>query len=240
MRYKWFWMTLLFWTGCGVAVSAWALIFSPHRPDFSEIAAFSGEVNGSRQDHEISVSAVSLEDARVETEGRWRREGWTPVGGPANFASVVLGLKDDGLLDPTLRVSLFAKEGRYRVLGFLRDPRKNLTYRWVGEIPKETFNAPSPGDPWDFPIAPPRWALHPYFGRLGEFQMATWGFPSDNASQERFLETCRVQGFEGKIFSESGGEIVYILTRGSVRLIAVLTGGNSVREVSLVWLGKAY
>lgn len=180
---------------------------------------------------------MPLEDCLIKTTNEWKKERWIPCTGNINFANLLLGsAKENTLLSSFLHISLFQKNRTYRLLGFLRDRQDSKTYQCVAEIPIDCFESKASSTHWNFPMKPSSNAVQSYWAKYEGFQFATWSQPADPNFENGFIELFSSQGYEGRLWNKNQGEIIYLVRRGKIRLIALLKPENKEDVVSLMQL----
>ncbi len=123
------------------------------------------------------------------------------------------------------------------MLGLLSDFNDNQTYEWIAEIPQKALKSPKPSE-MDFPFKPPSPALDIMDVKSGKIEICRWSLMSSKDPNLQFSETYAAQGFSGRLWSKQNGESVYILQRGTLRLLAVVEADHEKILISVVKLDK--
>jgi hypothetical protein len=234
MKYKWFWITLALWFVLG-AITSRALIFSPFQFTPQKIAHLEPTVNGQKQSDDFYVLLNCLQDCLITTTKHWEEAGWKCVTPGANIASLLLGLKNnDTILSSYIQLRLFQKKESYRLLGLWNDEKNRKTYECVCEFPISIFSEKASINHWDFPLKPSSGAFRPFCFNYGGQHIASWEQPSDGNGEYQFHQLFSNQGFTGRLWSRRNEETVYILQKGSIKLLAVIRPQNMRTSISLV------
>lgn len=238
-KFKWFWMAFTVLSVFTVAVFSRALIFSPFRFDPQPIGQFEAEINGSKQKNDVWVNMGSMEDLQAELTEEWSKEGWHPVHHGMDFAPTLLGLEAaPDILSPYLQMEIFEKKDSYRTLSLLQDSEKNQTYGWVSDTPKNVFDLSQAQAHWDFPFQPPLQAKRLYCQKNLNFQMAFIFIPPQRNLAAFFQKLSSFQNFELRYLGQSNDRASYMLSKGRLRLLALLDNGQKESVISLVYFAK--
>lgn len=237
-QYKWFWITFCGWCFTA-AVGAWALIFSPFHLNSKKISEFSSEVNGTVGINQILVCASPLPESLRATTQQWQSEGWKCTTGTLNLAPLLLKSSKENWagLDSLAQLRIFQKGDSYRLLGLLSDFNDNQTYEWIAEVPKKALKSLKPSEV-DFPLKPPSTALDIRTVKSKKIETCMWSLRSPKKPDAQFMDTYASQGFSGRLWSKQNRESIYILRRGTLRLLAVVEAGNKKSSISVVKLDK--
>lgn len=239
LKFKWFWITFLGWCLIGAA-SAWALIYSPFRFDTKTISEFGAEINGYKAKSQIRVSTSSLGASLNSLSEELEEAGWKCVSRKLNLASILLGNPQNfkKSLDSLVQVQMFQNKDSYRLLGLWCDYNDHQTYQWVTDIPQKALKSQKSSDV-DFPLKPPVDAFNVLTIKTEKMEACSWALAASQRPLARFSNIYTSEGFSGRLWSEKPGEAVYILRRGSVKLLAVIqTETTKNNLISLVKLDK--
>ncbi len=236
--YKWFWVTFLIWFFLG-CLGAWALIFSPAPLNQRIISEFTVQINGAIGKNTISRVSGSMNLALERITRDLEEKGWENISGRVNLAPLLLNTAPEyrNILNRLIQLRLFQNRENYKFLGCLDEANQQETYQWISEIPKTAFDSLKPGQS-GFPMIPPSTALNVSWIKSKKMESLSWTTKNDPAFQGNFPRFYSAQGFSGKLTSSSNDfrERVYILRRGTDRIVAVLTGENGKFVTSLVKL----
>ncbi len=234
MSFKWFWGTLSFWLAFGTAVSTWALIFSPMRLSSNQTVNLEGLVNGLRQIQELRLVQAPLCRVLTENTALWKKDGWKTKSGPINLASLLMELGgSETLFSSFIHVSLFEKNGTFRVLGLWEEPGQTRTYEWIAEISKNTFEPSAVGSRWNFPLKPPKEALNLFTGEVNNLQIAGWCWLDQTGGEALLSKTASAQNFAQTPWSQSQIDKTCFLKKNSQTIMAVLNSAGGLTRVSL-------
>jgi hypothetical protein len=237
-RFKWFWITFSGW--CLIAaVSAWALIFSPLSLNSKKVFEFKGEINEQAAESQILVSPAPINFSLDELTAQYQKQGWNCMCKNLNLASILLDAPQEysQLLNSLVQVRTFKNKETYRLLGLWSDFAHNQTYQWVMDVPQKTFVSPKSSD-ITFPFRPPSTALNILDIKFEKMEACSWSFPSNKKPNEQFLDAYSSEGFSGRLWSRDSGQSVYILHRGSVKLLAVVQADGEKNTILVVKVDK--
>lgn len=237
-NYKWFWMTFGGW--CFITtMGAWALIFSPFHLNSKRISEFQVEINGYSALNQVLTSSFPIDRSLKAITGQWESEGWKSITNNFNMAPILMNIpeKYEKLASSLVQLQMFEKNGDYRLLGLLNDMNSNQTYQWINEFPKKAIRGQDPSKV-EFPLKPPQTASNVFTIKSEKVKTCSWSVPVSFRIEDQFIHTYALQGFSGRVWSKRTGESIYILQRGSVKLLAVLNQSGNKNIISLVQLNK--
>jgi len=231
---KWFWLT--FGTWCFITtVGAWALISSPFHLDSKVISEYPLQFNGTVEKNRISVCASELDQSVVAIRQEWQKEGWTCTTRNFDLFSLLMNPSpaDRSLADKLARLLVFQNGANVRLLGLLRNYEDGQTYQWTAEMSQKAFEIKDPSQ-LDFPLKPPVNALNFFFIKSKKLECCTWSLPLSPDIENQFTTGYVSQGFSGRLWSRKSDESVYILKKGSTRLLGVIKRESQNNKISLV------
>jgi hypothetical protein len=235
---KWFWLTFGAW--CFIAsVGAWALIFSPFSWESKEISEFSLQVNGSIETHQIRLGSGSVKGTLDALTYQWEQEGWRCETRDVDLAAFMTNvpLEYEKAMASIVQLRVFKGKDSYRILGLLNDPEKDQTYQWIAEIPKAAVRGQNPSQT-DFPLKPPVNAINVFTVKSEKMDASLWSFPRQKNTESQFVDIYVSQGFSGHLWARQSYDSVYILRKGSIRLLGIVDQGSKKNMISLVKLNK--
>lgn len=236
---KWFWFTFTFLTVFTLSVVSRALIFSPLRFEPKILGHFETEMNGSKQDNQVWVNDGNLKDLEKTIVQDWTGLGWKTVAQGMDFAPSLLGIgKTSEILSPYIQMKVFQKNDTLRTLSLMQDPQGDRTYGWVSETPKDVLDLERARTHWDFPFSPPKYAQRLICQKNPKFELAFIFLPPNGDLPKAFHQICSAQGFQIKPFQDAQNHLGYLLSRGSVRLLAILDAVEKEDRISLVCFKK--
>jgi hypothetical protein len=236
---KWFWFTFTFLTVFTLSVVSWALIFSPLRFEPKILGHFETEMNGSKQNNQVWVNDGNLKNLEKTIVRDWTGSGWKPMAQGMDFAPSLLGIgKTSEVLSPYIQMRVFQKNDTLRTLSLMQDPLGDRTYGWVSETPKDILDLEKARAHWDFPFTPPKYAQLLICQKNPKFQLAFIFLPTNRDLSKAFNQICLAQGFQIKPFQDTPDHWGYLLSRGSVRLLAILDATEKEDRISLVRFSK--
>jgi hypothetical protein len=237
-NYKWFWITFCGW--CFITtMGAWALIFSPFHSSSKKISEFQVEINGYQGQNQVLTSSAPIDRSLKELTGQWEGEGWKSLTNNLNLAPILMNIPKnyEKLASSLIQLQIFQKNGDYRLLGLLNDVNSNQTYQWIDEVPKKALQGQDPSKV-EFPLKPPQNASNILTVKSEKIETCSWSFLTNSNIEDQFIHTYASQGFSGRTWSKQPGESIYILQRGSVKLLATLNQSGGKNIISLVKLKK--
>ena len=235
-RFKWFWITLGCWCLIG-ATSAWALIYSSTHLATSTVSEFTAQVNESTVHNQILVTSNSMELSRDLLSSEWREDDWKLVSGKLNLARVLFKTPNalSAPLDSLTQVQVFQKGDTLRLLALWNDIEHGQTYQWITETPKKVLEPPDPAKV-PFPFHAPANARDLLFLKAKNTEVLTW-FSKERRDPEMTLRALYLsQGFSGRRLCKKSGESLYILQKGSTRLLGAVEKGTSQNAFTFVKL----
>ncbi|GEM_PF-3421094 len=237
-QHLWFWSALFGW--CFItAVGAWALIFAPFDIRPKKFSEFSVKINGVTEDNQLLVCNAPLRESLESVTDQWQAEGWKCITGILNLAPLLSTMpkSDQETLDRFAQLRCFKKGENFRLLGFLGDSNSNQTYEWICEIPAKTLEEQKPFA-IDFPLKPPQNAVHIFTIKAQKVETCIWSLPFSTNPEGRFIDDFTSQGFNGRLWSKQGEGHVYLLQRGSIRLLASIEMTDKKETISVVKLDR--
>jgi hypothetical protein len=239
MRQKWFWTAFGFWVFFTSAVITWPLIFCPIRFSPKTLSEFEIKVNGETEHNRVWVNEGRLHDLLPVIQKQWLAEGWSSAGQGIDLTPLLLGqLENSPSLEDQLQIKVFKRKGYYKSLGLLEPSGSGKTYGWEGELPDQAFNTKKSIGHWDFPFLPPPDAEETFCQKLQNFQLALIYLSKAENGEKLFAQLCANQGFSQKLWREDGWKKIYILTKNTKRLLAVLNQEPGEKVLSLVYWKK--
>lgn len=233
-RFKWFWITFSAW--CLIAtVGAWAVIYSPFRLDSKKVCEFEAQINGKLVKSQILVTSTSLDLSLDGLTSQWQEQGFECVSKNINLASVLLKIpkKYWGALNSLAQIRMFQNNDDYRLLGLWSDPNDHQTYQWITDVPKGILKAQTTSTS-SFPFRPPTNASNFMVIKTEKMETLMWCLPSGPKPDQELMNFSASQGFAGRLWSKRLNESVFLLQKGSLRLIATAEQDGNKNVFSLV------
>ncbi len=199
----------------------------------TRITEFSATVNGAVETNQVLVAAAPL-DANLETLTKeWKEADWKPLARNFNIVNAFLNTPRTyrPYLDRVVQLRLFQNKDRLRLLGLLNDASGHQTYQWIAEIPKKILDPQDPASV-DFALTPPAGASDIINVKMEKMEVCVWSMPRARDFQTVYLS----QGFSGKTWSDRNEGSVYVLQKGTVKLMAVVKKNAGQSRISLVKL----
>ncbi len=220
-------------------MGAWALIFAPFHLNSKKISEFQLKINGYPSQNQVLASSAPIDKSLNAITGQWESEGWKSQTNTINLAPILMNIPEnyEKLASSLVQLQIFQKNGDYRLLGLFDNSNNNQTYQWIEEVPKKAIQSEDPSKV-EFPLKPPQSALNVFTIKSKKIETCGWSFSSSSKIEDQFIHTYASEGFNGKIWSKHTGESVYILQRGTIKLLAVLNQSGNRNTISLVKLNK--
>lgn len=236
-KQKWFWITLFVWCLMGAA-GAWALIYSPLHYGSRELCRFAVGFNGAVQDNHIMVHDAPIRPFAKAITRQWERDGWRCASGNLDLAPILLNApeKVEHLLPDLAQAKVFERGDSIRALLLLKGTDER-TYQWVAEVPKSSL-ASGMAAATDFPVKPPPGSSNILLLKAKTMETCQWSQSAHADRTDTFGRFYAAQGFSGRLWSKRGSESIFLLQRGSVRLLAVLGERDGVTTVALTRIKK--
>ena len=236
-NYKWFWITIGAW--CFIAtVGAWALIYSPFQLDTRLISEFSTEINKSINKNQIYLISSPMGLSLETVTEKWEAKGWKNMSGRINLAAALLNMPKEyyQYFNQLVQIRAFESEDSFRILGLLTAGNGGETYQWVSEIPKKSLESQDPSNV-DFPLKPPPESLNALTVKTKDMETSIWSLDSKLNVVEMFSRAYSAQGFSGRLLSKKNDESFFILRKGSIKLLALVSDNG---KKSTILLAKIY
>ncbi len=223
MKKTWFWATIVFWFILAGAFVGRALIFSPDRFSPKTICQYESTTNGVKETNRVWVNEGRLKSLLPIITNKFRSEGWTPEGRELDLTPLLLELSEENpSLEGRLEIHAFKKAGATKALGLLENPSSDTTYGWEGELPDSVFNPSQSRSSWNFPFTPPEDSRELFCQKLMNFRIGLIYLDHDNGLYQRFSSLCLRQGFRIRPWRGDPEREVFLLSKPSFKLLAVL------------------
>ncbi len=237
MNKYWFWGTIVFWFILASAFLSRALIFSPVCFSPKTICQYESTTNGVKETNLVWVNQGKLINLLPIIMDKFHSEGWTPEGRELNLTPILLELSNKNpSLEGRLEIHAFKKAGVTKALGLLENPDSGMTYGWEGELPGGIFNLTQARSHWDFPFSPPEESREIFCQKLQNFKIGLIYMDPSNSLRQKFFALCLQQGFNFRPWKGDPGREAYLLSKTSVRLLAVLNPQSLEDVIALVSL----
>jgi len=239
MRNKWFWGTLVFWSVFAIALTGRALIYSNLRFDPQIISRYEIKTNGLAQSHQFWINEGCLSDLVPLVDDRLCQEGWSKCQGGNDLIPNLLQL--EGLvpdISDRVQIKMFQKPGFHLALGLLQDQNEPKTYGWEGIYPDAVFNLDQARKGWDLPFPVPSDAKQLINEKLENLQISMLVLSPQKNLVERFQALCQEGNWRASEWKSGGEDPAFLLTRGRVKLLALLSRQDFEDVITLLKFDK--
>jgi hypothetical protein len=136
-----------------------------------------------------------------------------------------------------VQLKVFKNRNSYQLLGLWEDFNNNQTFQWIAEVPKNVIKTQVPSNV-DFPLKPPAAATGIITVKSEKIESLLWTLTLQKDPEASFVRTYTSQGFLGRLWSRQSGKYIFILHKGSEKLLGIVENNGSINTTILMKLNK--